>query len=181
MSGGDLDGDLYAVVWDPDLLPPKRQWGDRNDGEEDSENGWNFPAMGYEPPQTPRTAASTSGGGVEIQVREAGCSGSAATCWGSCSRSARQSPHERPRYRFYLWRGATPKTCPQEITDFFLNYIWSDNLGVIANAHLVWADLSEHGARCEECLKLAALHSKAVDFPKSGVPAEVPKVSERVA
>lgn len=57
----------------------------------------------------------------------------------------------------------------------------NDNLGMIANAHLVRADLSADGARCWECLQLAALHSKAVDFPKSGVPAEVPKVGERFA
>lgn len=65
--------------------------------------------------------------------------------------------------------------------DFFLNYIRNDNLGVIANAHLVFADLSEDGARCKECLQLAALHSKAVDFPKTGVPAEVPKVCKALA
>lgn len=74
--------------------------------------------------------------------------------------------------------GMMQQMCPQEITDFFLNYLRNDNLGVIANAHLVWADLSEGGARCEECLQLAALHSKAVDFPKSGVPAEIPKASK---
>lgn len=68
----------------------------------------------------------------------------------------------------------------QEITDFFLNYIRNDNLGMIANAHLVFADFSEEGARCEECLQLAALHSTAVDFPKSGVPAEIPKARKRL-
>ncbi|CAN0496746.1 unnamed protein product [Ectocarpus sp. 8 AP-2014] len=62
----------------------------------------------------------------------------------------------------------------QEIADFFLKYIQNDNLGRIANAHLVWADLSPLGARCDKCLQLAALHSKAVDFPKSGVPAVFP-------
>lgn len=73
----------------------------------------------------------------------------------------------------------TRTPCGQEITDFFLNYIRNDNLGVIANAHLVWADSSEEGATCQECLQLAALFSKAVDFPKSGVPAVVPDVSKK--
>lgn len=73
-----------------------------------------------------------------------------------------------------------PKNTPQEITKFFVDYIQNDNLGKIANAHLVWADRSNDlGARCQQCLQLAALHSKAVDFPKSGVPAKFPEVLTR--
>ena len=52
----------------------------------------------------------------------------------------------------------------------------NDNLGMIANAHLVYADLSLAGAKCSECLQLAELHSMAVDFAKSGVPAVMPRV-----
>ena len=42
-------------------------------------------------------------------------------------------------------------------------------MGQIANAHLVQADLSEDGAKCDNCVELAELHSLAVDFPKTGV------------
>lgn len=80
-----------------------------------------------------------------------------------------------------FFRDDETNTCAQEIKGFFMDYLKNDNLGMIAIAHLVWADLSEDGARCEQCLELASLHSKAVDFPKSGVPAEFPTVSKRPA
>jgi len=41
-------------------------------------------------------------------------------------------------------------------------------LGVICNAHVVHADLSETGALDEKCLELAKLAAMAVDFPKTG-------------
>ena len=44
---------------------------------------------------------------------------------------------------------------------------------VCANAHKVMAD--KDGADSEGCLKLAQCHSDAVDFPKTGVPAEIPQ------
>ncbi|CAN0221812.1 unnamed protein product, partial [Laminaria digitata] len=117
MSGGDLDGDIYAVVWDERLLPPPQKR--------------NCEPMGYEPPAKP-------------EREETG-------------RVGNEASRE--------W----------EITEFFLKYMGSDNLGVIANAHLVSADKSPDGAKCQECLQLAALHSIAVDFAKSGVPAEIPE------
>eukprot|EP01036_Dinobryon_divergens_P034994 gene34994-45294_t len=58
-----------------------------------------------------------------------------------------------------------------ELVHFFVNYIRNDNLGVIANAHLVFADLSCEKAASKECIHLAKLHSTAVDFVKSGIPA----------
>ncbi|KAF7722345.1 hypothetical protein EC973_003435 [Apophysomyces ossiformis] len=65
---------------------------------------------------------------------------------------------------------------PQQVDDvqighilkFFVNYINNDNLGQIANAHLATADRSAKGAFDGACLRLAQLHSLAVDFPKSG-------------
>ena len=58
-----------------------------------------------------------------------------------------------------------------DIQKFFVNYIISDNLGTLSNAHLAQADLNEHGTRSGICIRLAHLCSMAVDFPKTGRPA----------
>lgn len=50
----------------------------------------------------------------------------------------------------------------------------NDSLGVIANAHVVFADKEELKAESEACLELANLFSIAVDFPKTGIPAKIP-------
>src|ERR1044072_2210490 len=60
------------------------------------------------------------------------------------------------------------------IKQFFVNYVFSDQLGKIANAHLAKADLFDVGADHGQCIRLAQLHSDAVDFPKSGKPAIFP-------
>ena len=60
-----------------------------------------------------------------------------------------------------------------DIKKFFVQYDVSDNLGVIANAHLALSDQLEGGPFHSKCLKLAQLHSDAVDFPKSGIPAQI--------
>ncbi|MBW0525348.1 hypothetical protein O181_065063 [Austropuccinia psidii MF-1] len=62
---------------------------------------------------------------------------------------------------------------------FFLDYISSDLVGAIATRHLLIADRSASGSKDPNCLKLAELHSKAVDYPKTGMPvsvSELPKV-----
>lgn len=59
-----------------------------------------------------------------------------------------------------------------DMIEFIANYIASDQVGVIANAHLVHADAK--GISSEECLKLAQLHSDAVDFPKTGKYLRIP-------
>jgi RNA-dependent RNA polymerase len=52
-------------------------------------------------------------------------------------------------------------------------YIRNDRLGQIASAHQAHADLK--GIYAPECLTLASLHSTAVDFAKTGVPADFPR------
>lgn len=62
----------------------------------------------------------------------------------------------------------------QEIQQYFTNYIINDTLGIISNAHTVFADREPKKAYSEPCIELAKLFSIAVDFPKTGIPAEIP-------
>ncbi|MBC2899319.1 hypothetical protein CFC21_112167 [Triticum aestivum] len=63
----------------------------------------------------------------------------------------------------------------EEIQKYFVDYMINDSLGAISTAHLVHADRHPMKARSPECLQLAGLHSMAVDFAKSGAPAEMPR------
>ncbi|XP_057777391.1 probable RNA-dependent RNA polymerase 1 [Salvia miltiorrhiza] len=105
-SGSDLDGDIYFVCWDPELIPPNQE-----------------PPMTYNP--APNTLLDHN---VTIE----------------------------------------------EVEEYFTNYIVNDSLGIIANAHTAFADKERDGALSSPCLELAQLFSVAVDFPKTGIPAEIP-------
>ena len=61
------------------------------------------------------------------------------------------------------------------MTEFFSEYIQSDQLGVIDNAHKAHADMEEESVSSERCLMLANLHSLAVDAPKTGEWPKMPK------
>ncbi|KAG8082288.1 hypothetical protein GUJ93_ZPchr0014g47075 [Zizania palustris] len=63
----------------------------------------------------------------------------------------------------------------EEIQKHFVDYLINDSLGAISTAHLIHADRSPLKARSPECLQLATLHSMAVDFAKTGAPAEMPR------
>ncbi|KAL3823991.1 hypothetical protein ACJIZ3_020020 [Penstemon smallii] len=105
-SGSDLDGDIYFVCWDTDLIPPKQT-----------------PPMDYNP------APST------------------------------QLDHD---------------VTIEEVEEYFTNYIVNDSLGIISNAHTAFADKETKMAFSKPCIELANLFSIAVDFPKTGIPAEIP-------
>ncbi|KAK8463078.1 hypothetical protein SEVIR_1G318100v4 [Setaria viridis] len=62
----------------------------------------------------------------------------------------------------------------EEIQEYFTNYIVNESLGIIANAHVVFADKERLKAESLPCIELAKLFSVAVDFPKTGVPALIP-------
>ncbi|XP_059649729.1 probable RNA-dependent RNA polymerase 1 [Cornus florida] len=62
----------------------------------------------------------------------------------------------------------------EEVQEYFTNYMLNDSLGIIANAHTIFADKEPLKAMSNPCIELARLHSVAVDFPKTGVPADIP-------
>lgn len=66
------------------------------------------------------------------------------------------------------------KVTDKHLLQHFFNHAKSESLGKIS---MLWLDHAaiNNNSGCDECLELAKLHSIAVDFPKSGVPADVPK------
>ncbi|KAK5062829.1 hypothetical protein LTR84_004904 [Exophiala bonariae] len=66
-----------------------------------------------------------------------------------------------------------------DIINFFHDYLQNDFLGRIAHAHLAAADFLDAGIRSRQCIELVNLHSMAVDYPKTGVPAQMPRDLER--
>lgn len=102
LSGGDLDGDLYNVIWDPDAIPSRH----------------------FEPAEYPRIPPEP------------------------LTRSVSQ----------------------EDMANFFIDFMKSDVLGIIANRHQAYADLKSAGTLDPECIRLAEMHSTAVDYSKSGVP-----------
>lgn len=105
-SGSDLDGDIYFVCWDPELVPPRL-----------------IEPMDYTP-----APAVVLDHNVKIE----------------------------------------------EVQEYFTKYMVNDSLGMIANAHTAFADKESSMAESVACVELARLFSIAVDFPKTGVPAEIP-------
>ncbi|RTE70640.1 hypothetical protein BHE90_014965 [Fusarium euwallaceae] len=105
LSGGDLDGDLYNVIWDPQAMP--RHTFEAAD----------YPRINPEPLDRPVTS--------------------------------------------------------HDIADFFINFMRTDILGMIATRHVMLADYKALGTLDPDCLLLATMHSTAVDFSKTGIPVDV--------
>ncbi len=56
----------------------------------------------------------------------------------------------------------------KDMVDFFLRYMFNDQVGQIATSHLVHADYEDEGIYSSVCGDLARKHSQAVDFAKTG-------------
>ncbi|KAI0306234.1 RNA dependent RNA polymerase-domain-containing protein [Multifurca ochricompacta] len=61
----------------------------------------------------------------------------------------------------------------QDICDFFVEYIHSDVMGLLADRHITIADQSKDGVFDKRCMKLVPLCSKAVDYAKNGMPVDL--------
>lgn len=101
LSGGDLDGDIYNIIWD------HKAW----------------PKCCFSPADYPRVIPPSL---------------------------------DRPVVR-------------EDMADFFVNFMKSDLLGVIATRHMILADISSEGTKAADCQTLARMHSTAVDFSKTGI------------
>ncbi|KAF9452610.1 RdRP-domain-containing protein [Macrolepiota fuliginosa MF-IS2] len=84
--------------------------------------------------------------------------------WFTPSRPIHVPAEYAPTERKLLDRPSTM----DDVADFVMEYIISDVVGIIAINWLIIADQSERGIEDDDCLKLAQLHSDAVDYPKSG-------------
>ncbi|KAL7794192.1 RdRP domain-containing protein [Trichoderma ceciliae] len=105
LSGGDLDGDLYSIFWDPYVIPKRY----------------------FTPADYPRVTPQ---------------------------------PLDRVVTR-------------DDIADFFVKFMETDILGLIANRHQIVADVREEGTVDGDCVKLAEMHSTAVDYSKTGIPVTI--------
>ncbi|KAK1082418.1 hypothetical protein LTR33_003936 [Friedmanniomyces endolithicus] len=105
LSGGDLDGDLYNIIWDKRLRPK----------------------LVSTPADYPKVAP------VELD------------------------------------RAVTARN----MSDFFVTFMETDQLGMICTRHMQLADQEPDGTFSVGCIKLAGMASTAVDYSKTGIPINI--------
>ncbi|KIW00874.1 uncharacterized protein PV09_07630 [Verruconis gallopava] len=105
LGGGDLDGDLYDVFWDPRILP--------------------------------RTVA-------------------------------RPAEYARPRPV-----DVGREIVTGDITKHFVDFMKNNNVGILANHLLALSDRTDGGTRAKDCVGICELISTALDYPKTGVVANM--------
>ncbi|KAI0749297.1 RdRP-domain-containing protein [Daedaleopsis nitida] len=68
----------------------------------------------------------------------------------------------------------------EDIINFFMEYMRSDLMGLLADQHLIIGDQSKWGTYDSDCMKLAELCSRAVDYPKNGVPVDIEEMPRKL-
>ena len=56
-----------------------------------------------------------------------------------------------------------------DITEHFVDFMKSDNVGLLSNQLLILSDRSKNGTKEDDCVTIAELISNALDFPKTGI------------
>lgn len=64
----------------------------------------------------------------------------------------------------------------KDMSDFFVTFMETDQLGVLCNTHLQLADQRPLGTLDKDCVKVARMASTAVDFSKTGIAADMKEV-----
>lgn len=111
LSGGDLDGDIYNVIWDSVAV----------DG----------CTLEFEPADYPRVSPLDIGRDVQAE----------------------------------------------DMTNFFVDFMATDQLGLIATRHIILADVHDAGTVHDECKLLAEMASTAVDYSKTGIPVDISRLA----
>ena len=161
MAGSDLDGDQFAVTWDDRLFV--RDWnksfraseGGGSDGNGSIGSWVSSRGDTIHEGRSPTRAAIEALERANFTPMEYDDIGGAKLAVAAALEPPGSSGREN------------------QIVNHFVNFAKNDNLGSLANMWLDYA--AKSGADCQQCLKIAKLSSIAVDFPKSGIPAQVPK------
>ncbi|OTF80411.1 hypothetical protein BLA29_001336 [Euroglyphus maynei] len=61
----------------------------------------------------------------------------------------------------------------EDIVKFYCDFLIGNNIGLVANCHLMLSDFHPKGLASKECLDLAAKYSVSLDFQKNGVNAKM--------
>ncbi|KAH7934737.1 uncharacterized protein LOC119404960 [Rhipicephalus sanguineus] len=78
-------------------------------------------------------------------------------------------------FRDHTVAGHSDDDLEEAMIQFICSYIKNDNIGVMANAHLAWADQLEDGIFSDCCLKIADKISVCLDFAKTGTSSHLDK------
>ncbi|XP_037288524.2 uncharacterized protein LOC119181398 [Rhipicephalus microplus] len=81
-------------------------------------------------------------------------------------------------FRDHTVAGHSDYDLEEAMIQFICSYIKNDNIGVMANAHLAWADQLEDGIFSDCCLKIADKISVCLDFAKTGMPSHLDKMEK---
>lgn len=157
MSGSDLDGDEFAITWDSRLF--LGQW--RNCSRSDD-----LFVSRDEKDQILKDLLILDKSSVNHLAVEK---------YVGFLASSNHEPMDftPPEAKASRLVPSDPQDHSEALINFILDYMKNSTMGQVAT---LWLDhAAQKGASCNECLELAKVFSRAVDYPKSGVPAVIPE------